>query len=107
MGYLRAYVVKIFNEVFGGGRANVDMSSLANGTDNPVTLVIDEEGGRRTAGEAYLAAIIIGMVRLVSSLLLAQLLTRSTQLSKGIADYYTANSPSDTDGGPCTFSPPP
>ena len=107
MGNFRAYVVKIFNEVFGGGRANVDMSSPANGTDHPVTLVIDEGGGRRTAGEAYLAAIIIGMVRLVSSLLLAQLLTRSTQLSKGIAVYYTAHSPSDTDGGPCTFSPPP
>ena len=107
MDNFRAYVVKIFNEVFGGGRANVDMSPPANGTDHPVTLVIDEGGGRRTVGEAYLAAIIIGMVRLFSSLLLAQLLTRSTQLSKGIAVYYTAHSPSDTDGGPCTFSPPP
>ena len=88
MEAFRAYVVKIFNEVFGGGRANVDMSPPANGTDHAVTLVIEEEGGRRTAGEAYLAAIIIGMVRLVSSLLLAQLLTRSTAFPAFQRDHF-------------------
>ena len=87
MENFRAYVVKIFNEVFGGGRANVNMSPPANGTDHPVTLAI-EEGGRRTAGEAYLAAIIIGVVRLVSSLLLAQLLTRSTLFPVCPRDHF-------------------
>ena len=88
MEAFRAYVVKIFNEVFGGGRANADMSPPANATDNPVTLVVEEEGGRRTAGEAYLAAIIIGMVRLVSSLLLAQLLTRLTAFPAFQRDHF-------------------
>ena len=72
----RAYVVKIFNEVFGGGgrRDKSEIGPSVNGTiDKLVTLSTD---GGRTAGEAYMAAIIIGMVRLISSLLLAQLLTR-------------------------------
>ena len=72
----RAYVVKIFNEVFGGGgrRDKSEIGPPVNGTiDKLVTLSTD---GGRTAGEAYMAAIIIGMVRLISSLLLAQLLTR-------------------------------
>ena len=70
----RAYVVKIFNELFGGRRGsgasvNNEISSSVNETNEVIR-------GRRVVGEAYLAAIIIGIVRLISSLLLAQLLTR-------------------------------
>ena len=71
--------MKIFNEVFGGGggggvrRHSNEIGPSKNGTIIDVTLSTD---GGRTAGEAYLAAIVIGTVRLISSLLLAQLLTR-------------------------------
>ena len=69
--------MKIFNEVFGGGGRR-QQSDLIGPHQNEtigdiVPLSVD---GGKTAGEAYLAAIVIGMVRLISSLLLAQLLTR-------------------------------
>ena len=69
MHNFRAYVVKIFNELFGGRRGSNDFMSLSVNETNEVNR-------GRIAGEAYLAAIVIGMVRLISSLLLAQLLTR-------------------------------
>ena len=73
--------MKIFNEVFGGGgiRSQREIGPSQNSTHDPL-VDLSTDGGR-TVGEAYLAAIVIGMVRLISSLLLAQLLTRLVSFS--------------------------
>jgi hypothetical protein len=64
MSILRSYVVKIFNEVFKSGN-DLDL-------ERQNSIECDPE--QKVAGEAYLAAIVIGITRLFSSLLLSKLL---------------------------------
>ena len=64
MSILRAYPVKIFNEVF--LKPNI---SITNCTDGEI-----QHGS--VSNEAYISAIIIGFVRLLASLLLAKLLRK-------------------------------
>ena len=66
MSVLRAYVVKIFDEVF----SNPQNATLYRADNKP-------DCGHKTgliSSEAYLSAIVIGIVRLVASLLLSKLL---------------------------------
>jgi len=70
MSILRAYVVKIFNDVF-------HRTSLTKNFQNTTTLLNNctkHSGDGSTSSEAYISAIIIGFVRLLASLLLSKLL---------------------------------
>ena len=68
MTILRAYVVKIFNGIF-QALENESIDSFDKKT-------LDERANdcSHVANEAYIAAIIIGVIRLFSSLLLSKLL---------------------------------
>ena len=68
MSILRAYPVKIFDEVF-----HDEEKSNAN---QNVTLSDDDQGNSRVSNEAYISAIIMGFVRLLASLILANLLRK-------------------------------
>jgi hypothetical protein len=69
MSILRAYVVKIFNEVFSESYSRTDpAASAANCTLS--------EASTTTSSEAYVSAIILGLVRFFASLLLSRLLRR-------------------------------
>ena len=65
MSILRAYPVKIFNEVF----LKPNITIITNCTSGEI-----QHGS--TSNEAYISAIIIGFVRLLASLLLAKLLRK-------------------------------
>lgn len=83
MSILRAYVVKIFNQVFKHDRStttNVSESAL-NWTRHD-----DLETKSTTSNEAYISAIVIGSVRLIASLLLSKLLRRFRRRSM----YFTS-----------------
>ena len=68
MSILRAYPVKIFDEVF-----HDEEKSNAN---QNVTLNDVDQGNSRVSNEAYISAIIMGFVRLLASLILANLLRK-------------------------------
>lgn len=73
MSILRSYVVKIFNTIFDDD-APVTKSNTS--VDKNDTLLLVDCDSNSTASEAYMSAIIIGSVRLLSSLLLSNLLLR-------------------------------
>ncbi len=79
MSVLRAYVVKIFDEVFNPGKKNsVSVLSHSNDTlGGNATAVncasVDGSGSGSTSAEAYVSAVVIGIVRLLASLLLSKL----------------------------------
>jgi len=79
MSILRAYVVKIFNDVFskedgGNGTDDAVNRTFLLTTATPATPDCSNGPGGTTSSEAYLSAIIIGFVRLIASLLLSKLL---------------------------------
>ena len=69
MSILRAYVVKIFNEVFHTA-VDADQDVMKNVT------CVNAGGDGSTSNEAYITAIIIGVVRLIASLVLSKLLRK-------------------------------
>ena len=73
MSILRAYVVKIFNDVFSeNGNGGTTIASLTNCT----TASGLTSTATSTSSEAYISAIILGLVRFFASLLLSRLLRR-------------------------------
>ena len=77
MSILRAYVVKIFNEIFQENH-EVTMQNFTQFDDFGRNLTncseMDGFGDGSISKKAYLSAIIIGLVRLIASLLLSKLL---------------------------------
>ena len=69
---IRAYSVSIFDTVF-SETGNTTMFSEQQTSDN-VTLVTQGAGCQHTSSMAYIAAIVIGVCRLFSSLTLARIL---------------------------------
>merc|ERR1719341_1872523 len=73
---IRAYVVKIFDEVF----SNHSLGHQLNSTLNVTTVFLGTDGclvssrQHKTSSMAYVAAMVIGVCRLISSLALARLL---------------------------------
>lgn len=81
MSILRAYVVKIFNQVF----HVEDFENVRNHTKSCESGETDDNIGN-VSQEAYLSAIVIGLVRLVASLLLSKLLRKYCRRSM----YFTS-----------------
>jgi len=77
---IRAYVVKIFDEVFSDHSVAGSLHSVATGQQHNSTSVFREVSGcgdtvhHKTSSMAYLSAMVIGVCRLTSSLALARLL---------------------------------
>ena len=74
MSILRAYVVKIFNEVF--QESYPDPTVASNATMTNCTTTSTGLASTSTSSEAYISAIILGLVRFFASLLLSRLLRR-------------------------------
>lgn len=90
MSVLRAYVVKIFDEVF------QDSTSQGSFKEAPVEAAATEavapepDCSSQTSHEAYLSAIVIGLVRFLASLLLSKLLLNHRRRSMYFVSALTS-----------------